>query len=249
MGKIKNESKRIYRYKMISLGIGAIILMLIILLNVNIKNKESQIAKEVNVAVLNEENFIVCIDAGHGDWDIGAEGISGIYEKDINLEVTLKLGELLEEYDGIDIVYTRTNDELSWSDSATENLYDRVEIAKEASADMFISIHCNSSNESKTYRGVESWYNPDREDGRVLADLIQNELSELEYTLDRGVKTYREGDELAVLEHNSAVSVLIELGFISNLNDEKYLSSELGQSQCAEAIYNAIVEYKEVSGL
>lgn len=252
--KRKRNRVRAIRRKIIgtSIWISAVILTMSFLLLNNSEAEGETFVEAANVVTLttaDEEEFIVCIDAGHGDWDIGAEGINGSYEKDINLDVALKLGSLLEKYDGIKVVYTRIDDTLSWSDNSTENLYERVRISEEAKADVFISLHCNSSYDSSNYRGIECWYNPASDKGYELAELIQDELSSLEYTLDRGVKTYIAGEELAVLEHNEAVSVLVELGFISNWSDESYLNSEMGQNQCAEAISNAILEYKEIKGL
>lgn len=191
-----------------------------------------------------EDIFTVVIDAGHGDWDVGAIGLTNSYEKDIVLDIALKLGPLLESQN-INVVYTRTNDTLSWSDNSTENLYERVNISNENNADLFISIHCNSSYESSYYNGVETWYNIDDEESYLFASLIQNELSALEYTSDRGIKYYDKIEPLVVLEHNTAPSALIELGFISNLSDEAFLTSEKGQSLSAEAIYNAILAYKD----
>lgn len=188
--------------------------------------------------------FTVVIDAGHGDWDVGAIGLNNSYEKDIVLPIALKVGELLESQN-INVVYTRTSDTLFWSDNSVENLYERVAISNENNADVFISIHCNSNYESSSYNGVETWYNIDDEESSLLANLIQNELSALEYTSDRGTKYYDKTEPLVVLEHNNAPSTLIELGFLSNASDEAFLTSEIGQTLSAEAIYNAILTYKD----
>lgn len=193
-----------------------------------------------NSLVRSVENTItVCIDAGHGDWDVGAEGISGSYEKDINLDIALNLGEKLEN-SGINVVYTRNSDTLNWSDNSTENLYERVNISKNNNSDLFISLHCNNSDESSYYSGVETWYNPVDYASKLFATLVQNELANLNYTEDRGIKAYSADYTLAVLEHNTVPSVLIELGFLSNYYDEAFLLSENGQTLCAAAIYNAI---------
>lgn len=118
---------------------------------------------------------------------------------------------------------------------------------EEGNADIFISIHCNLSNESYFYKGVETWYNPNSPESEVLASLIQDELVSLKYTLDRGIKHYASYEPLAALENNKVPAVLIELGFLSNWSDEHYLYSDFGQSQCAEAILNAIINYKKLT--
>ncbi|MCE9655726.1 N-acetylmuramoyl-L-alanine amidase [Clostridium celatum] len=186
-----------------------------------------------------EDSITICIDAGHGDWDVGAEGITGSYEKDINLAVALKLGEKLEN-SGVNVVYTRDSDTLNWSDNAIENLYERVNISKNNNSDLFISIHCNNSDESSYYNGVETWYNPNDYNSELFATIIQDELASLEYTEDRGIKSYSADYTLAVLDHNIIPSVLVELGFLSNYYDEAFLLSESGQELCATALYNAI---------
>ena len=186
--------------------------------------------------------FTICLDAGHGDWDFGAVGLNNSAEKDVVLSVTLKLGELLES-EGIKVVYTRTSDTLSWSDDSTENLYDRVNISKNNNSDLFLSLHCNSSDESPTYNGIETWYNSDDNESILFATYIQDELGALEYSSDRGTKYYSSESPLAVLDHNNVPSALIELGFLSNWSDESFLTSENGQNLSAEAIFNGILSY------
>ena len=214
------------------------IISLIFILNKSLNSK-------IEITSIKHDNaFTVVIDAGHGDWDAGTIGLNNSYEKDIVLPIALKVGELLESQN-INVVYTRTSDTLSWSDDSVENLYERVAISNKNNADVFISIHCNSTDESYSYNGVETWYNIDNEESSLLATLIQNELSALEYTSDRGTKYYDKTESLVVLEHTTAPSALIELGFISNPSDEAFLTSKNGQTLSAEAIYNAILTYKD----
>lgn len=189
-----------------------------------------------------EDTFTVCLDAGHGDWDVGAIGSSGSYEKDIVLSITLLIGEYLA-MEGIDVVYTRTNDSLTWTDISTENLYERVDISTSNNSDLFISLHCNSS-EYYEYNGIETWYASQNPESKTLATLIQDELSAIEYTTDRGIKEDSIFEPLAVLNNNPATAVLVELGFISNWSDEYFLLSPSGQVQCAQAIANGIISYK-----
>ncbi|MBU3105875.1 N-acetylmuramoyl-L-alanine amidase family protein [Clostridium gasigenes] len=227
----------------ITIGFKKILSFKIRLANITSKNRFIPTSSK-NVPLDSADVFTICIDAGHGDWDFGTIGLNDSAEKDIVLSITIKLGELLESQ-GIDVVYTRTTDTLFWSDNSTENLYERVNISKDSGADLFISIHCNSSDESHSYKGIETWYNNDDDESNLFATLIQNELSNLEYTSDRGTKYYSEDEPLAVLNNNDVPSVLIELGFLSNLSDESFLTSENGQSLSAEAIFNGILTYKD----
>lgn len=209
----------------------------------NKKAENSTINKKVTTNI-KEKTTIICIDPGHGDWDIGAKGYKGYLEKDIVLSIALKLGKLLEENENIQVVYTRTNDSMDYLKTSNDSLKERIKISEIFKSDIFISIHCNSNYDSTDSRGIETWYNPNKEESKELATLIQDSLSSLEYTEDRGLKTYeKEEDALAVLELNTANSALIELGFLSNLFDERYLASERGQKNIAETLNTALLEY------
>lgn len=210
-------------------------------------NKSLSIEPEKLSQTVEEDVFTVCLDAGHGDWDFGTIGLNDTSEKDIDLAVTLRLGKLLEA-SGIKVVYTRTSDKLTWSDNSTDNLYDRIAISEKNNSDLFISIHCNGS-ESSSYSGVETWYNGDLEEDKLLASSIQNELSTLQYTGDRGIKFYDPLEPLIVLEHTDVTSVLIELGFISNPKDVAFLNSKSGQKLISEAISRGIISYIDTLNL
>lgn len=220
-------------------------LSLILLLNNKVSNNTSSVNKTVATAASNEDQLIVCIDPGHGDWDAGTKGTTGVLEKDIVLNISLKLGQLLES-NGVKVVYTRTNDSLPWLETANDSLKERIKISEVFDADLFISLHCNSNYDDIDAKGVESWYKPSSENSESLALTIQNSLLKLKYTDDRGLKTYKDRDDaLAVLELNSSIPVLIELGFLSNYSDERYLKSNRGQEACAKAINEAILKYIE----
>lgn len=220
-------------------------LSLILLLNNRINNNNNYVNKKVTTTSSNENEFIVCIDPGHGDWDAGAKGSTGVLEKDIVLNISLKLGQLLES-NGVKIIYTRTNDSLPWLETANDSLKERIKISEVFNADLFISLHCNSNYDDTAAKGLESWYKPSSEASKDLALSIQNSLLKIRYTEDRGLKTYKNRDDaLAVLELNSSIPVLIELGFLSNYSDERYLKSNRGQEACAKAINEAILSYIE----
>ncbi|MBU3143932.1 N-acetylmuramoyl-L-alanine amidase [Clostridium sp. CF012] len=78
---------------------------------------------------MNISNFTVCIDAGHGGYDIGAKNSSNIFEKNVTLKIALKVGALLER-DGIKVLYTRTTDEVSWTSDNKLDLRARVKVLK-----------------------------------------------------------------------------------------------------------------------
>lgn len=196
---------------------------------------ESNVVKEV------EKRFTVCLDPGHGGYDVGTENKElGVYEKDIVLDITLKIGEILEEND-VGVVYTRKTDSISWSNQK-ESLKGRSEISNKANVDYFISIHTNSYKGSSYVKGTEVWCRFKDTEDETLAQTISDELSKVGFTENRGIK-YEDEKKLYVLENTDAVSTLVELGYLSNNQDTKFLMSEEGRKQCAEAIANAILDY------
>ena len=189
--------------------------------------------------------YTVCIDPGHGDWDYGAISPNGTAEKDITLAVSLKLGNMLEKEGNFKVIYTRTTDNMDWIETANDSLKERIKISKICNADIFVSIHCNYSSDSNEILGVETWYNPSDDSSLTLSKYLQQALIDLDYTTNRGVKSYVPGEELPVLELNTTTSDLVELGFLTNSSDEKFLSSDAGQTKCANALFEAIVEYRD----
>ena len=131
-------------------------------------------------------------------------------------------------------------------DIGTESLKERLKVSKISNVDVFISIHCNSDYTATDAKGIETWYKNGDDASYAFASYLQYELGELDYTYNRGLKTYEsKEDALAVLELNENTAALVELGFLSNFQDEKFLTSKSGQKKCAEALSKAILDYKE----
>lgn len=240
----KRKRRRQLIFRLVLLFICIIVFSLFLLFN-----KKSSINKNITASTTSNNNtdnkIVVCIDPGHGDWDIGAKGLSGSLEKDIVLDISLKLGKLLED-NGVKVVYTRTNDSLPWLNNSNDSLKERIKLSEVLKSDLFISIHCNSDYKNQDSKGVETWYKSKDESSKNLALAMQNALINANYTEDRKVKTYNnKEDALAVLELNSSIPVLLELGFLSNPSDERYLKSDKGQEAIIIAINNAILSYIE----
>ncbi|MCG3084499.1 N-acetylmuramoyl-L-alanine amidase [Anoxybacillus sp. LAT_35] len=176
---------------------------------------------------------IIVVDAGHGGKDPGSLS-NGANEKDVVLEVAKLLKGKLEKA-GATVVMTRETD-------VYPTLQDRVDIAKNNYAEMFVSIHTNSATNTSA-KGAEVYYdsstNPNAEESKKLAQYIQEEIVRMANMVDRGVKN----SGLYVLRNNSVTSVLVELGFISNAEDRAKLTSAEYQNIYAEAIYQGIVKY------
>ena len=227
------------------------------------------------------KDFVVVIDAGHGGHDPGAIGkISK--EKNINLNVALKVGNLIKNNcDDVKVFYTRSKDVFIPLDR-------RAEIANNAKADLFISIHTNALANNRTAKGASTWtlglaksdanlevakrensvilyesdyqtryagFNPNSAESYIifefmqdkymeqsvhLASLMQKQFRHTCKRLDRGV--HQAG--FLVLKASAMPSILIELGFISTPEEERYLNSETGATTMAKGIYHAFLNYK-----
>lgn len=212
--------------------------------NVKRTHKIHKVIKINKNAVLAEKkpNFVVCIDPGHGNYDKGAKGVNGVFEKEVALKVGLKVGQALEK-DGIKVVYTRKDDTTNLGSSELQNLQKRVQISNDSKANVFVSIHCNDFD-NHSIRGIELWCNEPKTKDEELAKKIESGLLALNYAPKRNMK-YISNRGIYVLKNNKAISTLVELGYISNPQDCKFITSEDGQAKCANAIANAIIDFKK----
>lgn len=228
------------------------------------------------------KDFVVVLDAGHGGHDPGALGSYG-KEKNINLNVTLKLGRLIEQNcKDTRVVYTRKSD-------VFVPLHDRADIANDAKADLFISIHTNSLPKrttrvsgtetytlglhrtqdnlevakkensviliEKDYKQRYAGFNPNSSESYIIFEFMQDKNMSQSVEFARNVqRQFRNGNRIdkgvhqagfLVLRETSMPSVLIELGYISNPNEETFLISDSGTTTLARCIYNAFIKYKQ----
>ena len=170
----------------------------------------------------------VFLDAGHGGKDPGALG-NGLKEKDINLYVTLKVGEILKKHN-IEVIYSRTTDVFL-------ELTERTNLANKANADILVSVHVNAA-ENILAKGVETFSYPNSNKGTALAKCIQDSIiASKNYTSDRGIKTAN----FAVLRQSNMPSALVELAFITNVDDAKILRDK--QDDLALSVAKGILNY------
>jgi len=223
----------------------------------------------------------IVIDAGHGGVKPGAKGKFSL-EKEVALAVALRLGKKFQEdMPNVKIIQIRKTDvDVDW--------YRRAEIANDAKADLFISIHCNSmppgnahvkgtetfvgayrrinemdaalkENEEilndKNYKKREEAIITDPEEliklslykslyrakSLSLAKMVQKNYTDLNKRTNRGVKE----QGLLVLQRTAMPSILTEIGFISNVEEEKYINSIDGQNEIVDAIFKAVAQYKK----
>ena len=176
----------------------------------------------------------VVLDAGHGEPDGGAVGVSGVVEKDINLAIVQKLQEVLESK-GFEVILTRSGD----SGLQDENA-ERLDIMKNSHADIFVSIHMNSFGDQKV-SGLHIFYDKNHPEIERLAKSIQNKMSEVTGAEMHAVKTADE--RLFLMKNPPMPAILVECGFLSNPDEEKKLASDEYQSKIAWAIASAIENY------
>lgn len=182
-------------------------------------------------------NKTVVIDAGHGGYDPGSIGCSGGKEKNITLSVALKVGSILKK-NGVNVVYTRKSDTVTWSTEIKKALISRANIANNIGADFFISIHTNHSDIS-SIRGTESYYMLGSSKGKKMAQMIQNSIIKKTKFKDRDIRYA----DYSVLRNVRAPAVLVELGYTSNYKEATLLHSKRYQDLFAEAIANGILKY------
>jgi N-acetylmuramoyl-L-alanine amidase len=204
-----------------------------------LKSKNTdQYALSRNSQVEAQKKKTIVIDPGHGGNDPGSLGKKGTLEKDVNLAVALKLGPILEEK-GYRVVYTRETDKTDWN-GQKEGLLERAAISNKAKADLFISIHINSS-EYKNIRGVETYYKGSSPEGEKLAQLVQTEIINQTVLKDRGIKK----ENFLVLNNVKAPAILVELGYISTPAEEEVLKNSQYHIKYASGIANGVFKYFE----
>ncbi|WP_404987644.1 N-acetylmuramoyl-L-alanine amidase [Clostridium culturomicium] len=182
---------------------------------------------------------LIAIDPGHGGDDPGAIGKYGLglQEKTIVLNVGLMVRDMLIEK-GYRVIMTRTGD-YRLADNSTEDLKKRAEIANNANADLFVSIHANSA-EDRRANGTETYYHKNlssTSNAAKIARAIQTNLVSSLGRYDRGVKTA----DFSVLRNTKMDAALAEIAFISNADEEKLLGSEQFQRNAAKAIVDGII--------
>ena len=177
----------------------------------------------------------VCIDPGHGGTDSGAVGQNGTREKDIVLQISLKVREALQR-NGIDVIMTRGKDIVS----GKLVIADRCKIANNANVDYLVSIHANADGDrnDKTGFGTETWAYSTTSAGYPLAKAVQKELIAANGLTDRGVKL----KAWDILKGTKAPAILVETAFINNSAEEKLLTDVAFQQLTAEAIAKGIVQ-------
>ena len=186
--------------------------------------------------------YRVVIDAGHGGIDGGAVGASKVSESSINLEITYELKSLFEK-NGHTVILTR-KDENGLYDNTSKgfkkrDLQKRIEIAKNANFDIFISIHLNKYTSSKR-RGAQVFFKNGNESSKALAENVQTELNLLKES--KRMYDALSGDYYLLNNLEGGV-IIVECGFLSNPEEEILLLTARYRKSVATAIYNGATRY------
>ena len=182
----------------------------------------------------------IVLDAGHGGWDPGRKGTTGVDEKELNLAVVEKLADYLEQ-GGAKVILTRENDDALGSKKQSD-MAERKKIANESGADILVSIHQNAFP-SASARGAQVFYHKSSENGKVLAEAVQESLrSRVDGSNERQAK---ENKDYYILRTTEIPAVIVECGFLSNAEEEKLLNDADYQEKLAWAIYCGVLDYFE----
>lgn len=202
------------------------------------------------------EQITVYLDPGHGSSDTGAY-YGGIAERDINLQVSNKVAVHLKNA-GYNVIMSRDSKENSYSSNSRTDLFSRAEKANELGVDIFVSVHHNALPWNSGVAGIETYYygvaasypplpgnkdshnDPDRiASSRILANSIHKELINSTNAKDRGVLQ----GAFVVVRETKMPAVLLELGYMSNSNELKKLTTDSYQNTLADSIFKGINAY------
>jgi N-acetylmuramoyl-L-alanine amidase len=199
--------------------------------------------QSVETLGLSTASKTIIIDPGHGGFDPGKKGINGADEKDINLKISLKLRDYLEQSGAVVIMTRSTDNDADGMDGVKHKRKDMAERKKIAEGgDILVSIHQNSFTQPSV-KGAQTFYHKESEQGKRLAHLIQKNIKE--YADKENKREEKSNDNYYVLKTTQLPAVIVECGFLTNAEEERKLNAEEYQNIMAWSIYLGIVKYFE----
>lgn len=189
----------------------------------------------------------VIIDAGHGGEDGGATSAAGLVEKEVNLDISLTLCDMLRA-SGINVVMTRTDDRLLYDRNVNFkgrkkklDLAARRAVAESIPDAIFISIHMNSFTDPK-YSGLQVWYSPNNVDSAPLAESIRSKNREM-IQINNTRKCKAATSAINLLHNAKCPAVLVECGFLSNPDEAALFESEEHRQRVAFMLYCSLIAF------
>lgn len=190
---------------------------------------------------------VIIIDAGHGGEDGGAVAADKTLEKDLNLDIALKLQNILNLY-GFNVIMTRSEDIMTCDDNLptqrakkVSDIRNRFKIIQENPDSIFVSIHQNNFYDT-SQKGVQVFFSPNNTESKSLADCIQQSFVGT-IQPDNKRLTKKSGTNIFLLYHSKIPSVLVECGFLSNPSDLINLKNEKYRVKTALLIADGIIKY------
>lgn len=206
-------------------------------------------SKEIIVQTTgNTKTYKIVVDAGHGAPDGGAVSSDGIEEAGLNLEIAEKLRDALED-EGFLVIMTRedenniadTDKQKSLREMKSSDLTNRVNIANNSGADIMISIHMNKFEGGSSW-GWQTFYSKNSDKGKMLADLVQASIQKnIDDRVNKRVALSIEG--IKIVDKTNIPVIIVECGFLSNVEDLKLLQTEEYQNKIAIGIVDGVKEF------
>lgn len=181
---------------------------------------------------------VVLIDPGHGGFDPGTIGSGNKFEKDINLQISLKLQQFLEQ--GGAYVLTTRADDSALAERKGADMRGRKYIANSSNADLIVSIHQNSHPQGGV-QGSQVFYFNNSEKSKILAESIQNQFKNIVNWNNK--KKAMPNSNYYILKQTTIPAVIVECGFMSNYSELQKLQNDDYQTRIAWSIYMGIVDY------
>jgi N-acetylmuramoyl-L-alanine amidase len=227
------------RYRMLLSILG--VMVLIGLLSLELPNRST--IDEFSLPLSGKR---VAVDAGHGGADGGAESKEGLIEKDITIAIALYLRDYLQQA-GAEVIMTREEDvdlaepgTKGFSNRKRQDLITRGKLVEESDVDFMISVHLNAIPQSR-WKGAQTFYFPNQDDSKLLAELIQDELvKNIDESNNRKAKSV---SHVYLLKAVSAPSALVEVGFLSNPGEARLMAQTDYQKKLAASIYRGVLRY------
>ncbi|MBQ6797361.1 MAG: N-acetylmuramoyl-L-alanine amidase [Clostridia bacterium] len=205
----------------------------------------SETEKQTGSVGVNERPIII-IDPGHGGVDGGAVGVGGTVEKDINLQIALRLRDVLSQA-GFTVIMTRDTDisiHSSGADTIREkkvsDLKNRLAMTELYPDSILVSIHQNTLD-NHLVTGAQVFFSPNDPESQVLAQYIQNEFNSNIQSKDKEIKSA--GKNLFLFYYAENTAILAECGFLSNSEEEALLNTQQHQDKIVYSIYSGLMKY------
>lgn len=209
----------------------------------------STCSKEIIVQTTGKtKTYKIVVDAGHGAPDGGAVSSDGVEEAGLNLEIAEKLRDALED-EGFLVIMTRedenniadTDKQKSIREMKSSDLTNRVNIANNSGADIMISIHMNKFEGGSSW-GWQTFYSKNSDEGKRLATLVQSSIQKnIDDRVNKRVALSIEG--IKIVDKTNIPVIIVECGFLSNVEDLKLLQTEEYQNKIAIGIVDGVKEF------